>query len=90
MRFLTILTLKTEKAKEATERFKKWTPPEGLKWVLPPHTILGRNQTVSIVEVDDPVVLAKVDRFWRDICTFEIMPIMDSREIAGTLPVPIP
>jgi len=81
MRFLTILKWKPEKAKEITERFKKWTPPEGLKWILPPHTIMGKNQTVSVVEVDDPVVLAKVDRFWRDICTFETNLIMDSREI---------
>jgi hypothetical protein len=81
MRFLTILTWKPEKAKEVTERFKKWTPPEGLKWILPPHTIMGKNQTVSIVESDDPVVLAKIDRFWRDISTFETLPIMASSEI---------
>ena len=81
MRFLTILKWKPEKAKEITERFKKWTPPEGLKWILPPHTIMGKNQTVNVVEVDDPVVLAKVDRFWRDICTFDTNLIMDSREI---------
>jgi hypothetical protein len=81
MRFLTVFTWKSEKAKEITERFKKWTPPEGLKWILPPHTIMGKNQTVSIVELDDPVVLAKIDRFWRDIGIFETNPIMASSEI---------
>ena len=81
MRFFTLLTWKPERAKEVTERFRKWTAPAGLKWILPPHTILGKNQTVSIVETDDPVVLAKVDRAWRDIATFESLPIMDSREI---------
>jgi len=81
MRFLTILSWKPEKAKEITERFKKWTPPEGLKWILPPHTIMGQNQTISIVESDDPIVLAKIDRFWRDISTFETKPIMASSEI---------
>ena len=86
MRFLTILSWKPEKAKEITERFKKWTAPEGIKWVLPTHTIMGKNQSVSIVDADDPVVLAKVDRFWRDISTFETYPIMESREIIKIKP----
>jgi len=86
MRFLVILTWKPEKAKEITERFKQWTPPEGLKWILPPHTIMGKNQTVDVVECDDPIVLAKVDRFWRDISTFEMYPIMASSEIIKIKP----
>jgi hypothetical protein len=79
MRFLSLLSWEPDKAKEITERFLKWVPPEGLKWILPPHTVMGQNQTVSIVEIDDPKVLAKVDRYWRDIAVFESSPIMDSR-----------
>jgi len=86
LRFLSILSWEPEKAHEVTERFKKWKVPEGLKWILPPHTLMGRNQSASIVETDDPKVLAKVDRYWRDIAEFESFPIMDSREIAKVTP----
>jgi len=86
MRFLIIVSWKPKKAKEITERFKKWTVPEGIKMVLPPHAIMGKNQSVGIVDVDDPVVLAKVDRFWRDISIFEFYPIMETREIIKIKP----
>jgi len=77
---------KPKNAKEITERFTKWKPPEGFTWILPPHTLMGKNQTVSIVESDDPIVLAKVDRYWRDICVFETYPIMETREIIKIKP----
>jgi hypothetical protein len=33
MRFVTIMSWKPENAKEITERYKQWTPPEGITYI---------------------------------------------------------
>jgi hypothetical protein len=80
------MSWKPENAKEITERYKEWTPPEGITYILPPHTMMGRNQSVTVSEVDDPMVLAKIDRAWRDIVTMESCPVMESAEIMKVKP----
>jgi hypothetical protein len=81
MRFLMWLSWEPDRAKEMTERFKKWVTPEGVKGILPTHTVMGRNEAFSITEVDDPKLLAIYDRRWRDIAVVEFIPIMETSEI---------
>ena len=83
MRFLTIATFSPENAKAATERFKQWTIPEGITIVLPTHTLMGRHQTVSVIETDDPTAIAKMTREWRDLLNIEVIPIMESSQIVN-------
>ena len=70
-------------AKEVTERFKKWTPIGDVKFHFPIHTILGANKAFTVVEVDDVETMARNLRGWGDICTYDIRPIMDSRELVA-------
>lgn len=70
-------------AKEVTERFRKWTPIGDVKFYFPIHTILGANKAFTIVEVDDVETMARNLRAWADICTYDISPIMDSRELVS-------
>ena len=81
MRFLVWMSWEPDKANEVTERFKKWVTPEGVKGILPTQTVMGRNEAFSIIEIDDPKLLAVYDRRWRDIAVFEMLPIMESSEI---------
>jgi len=80
MKYLTILSWKPKDAKKVTELFIKWKPPEGLKFLYGPCTVLGGNKTVCIAELTDEA-FAKVDRYWRHICATEYYPIMDAAEI---------
>ena len=70
-------------AKEVTERFKKWKPIGNVKFYFPIHTILGANKAFAVVEVDDAETMARNLRTWSDICTYDIRPIMDSRELVS-------
>ena len=85
MRFVSIMSWEPEKAKEVTELFLKWKPPEGFKFLYGPCTVLGGNKTVSIIETDT-VALAKIDRYWREVTKSEIWPIMDTADIAKMKP----
>jgi hypothetical protein len=86
MRYLSILSWKPENAKEITERFKQWKRPEGITYLLPPHTVIGQNKSISVAEIDDPMAMAKIDRYWRDISVFEVYPIMESADIIKVKP----
>lgn len=68
-------------AKEVSERFSKWKPKGDVKFYFPIHTILGANKAFSVIEVDDIETMARNLRDWADICTYDIRPIMDSREL---------
>jgi len=74
---------KGKDAKEVTERFKKWKPIGDVKFYFPIHTILGANKAFTVLEVDDAEKMAINLRAWSDICTYEILPIMDSRELVA-------
>jgi hypothetical protein len=82
MRFLISMSYEPDKAKEVTERFKKWVTPEGVKTILPTITVMGRNRSVTVWDVDDPKLLAILERRWRDLGVLEILPIMESTQIA--------
>ena len=80
MKFLSIMKWKPEDAEKITELFKKWKAPEGMKFHHGPCTVLGQNKSVSIIETTDEA-WAKVDRYWRTVCTMESYPLMDAVEI---------
>lgn len=81
MKYLGIMSWKPKDAEKVTELFLKWKPPEGLRFLCGPYTVLGANKSVSIVESTDEA-FAKVDRYWRHVCTQETYPLMESAEIA--------
>jgi hypothetical protein len=81
MKYLGIMSWKPEDAEKVTDLFLKWKKPEGLRWVYGPCTMIGHNKSVSIFEGPDEAI-AKIDRYWRNTCTSEIYPIMESAEIA--------
>jgi hypothetical protein len=41
---------------------------------------MGENRAFTVIEVDDIKTLAMNLRDWTDLCTYDISPIMDSRE----------
>ena len=71
---------KGKNGKEVTERFRKWKPKGDVKFYFPIHTIMGENRAFTVIEVDDVKTLAVNLRDWTDLCTYDISPIMDSRE----------
>ncbi len=80
MKFLTIMSWEPDNATKITEAFLKWKPPEGLKFIYGPSTMLGQNKSVSVVEITDEA-WAKVDRYWRELCVMETYPLMDTVEL---------
>ncbi len=85
LKYLAILTWRPEEAQKVTDLYLKWKIPEGLIFILTPHNILGANKSVSVCEASDEA-LAKVDRYWRQVCNIEIMPLMDVRELIKIRP----
>jgi hypothetical protein len=75
------MSWKQENAQKITELYKQWKPPEGLKILYGPCTVLGGNKSISIFESTDEA-WAKVDRYWRHITHSEVFPLMDAKDIA--------
>jgi hypothetical protein len=82
MKFLVVWSWACENRKAVRERFEKWKPAEGTKFLFPVHSILGQNSAFTITEGDSIEQIVKNVDPWTDICTFEISPIIDSRELA--------
>jgi len=81
MKFLITWTWKGKDAKEVTERFRKWKPVGDVKFLFPIHTVIGARKAFTISEGSDIETMAKNVTPWTDICTYEINPIIDSREL---------
>jgi len=67
-------------SKEVTERFTKWKPKGKYKTLYPISTMIGRNKAFMVSEADDIAEAQKDVAQWSDLCTFEFIPIMDSRD----------
>ena len=80
MKFLVIFSYSSENAVKVRERFKTWSPPEGMSYVFPPHSIIGANKSVNLVEAENEEALAKAANVWTDLGSFKIYPLIDSRE----------
>ncbi len=85
MRYLARLEWPPSEAQAVTEQYLRWKPPEGLKFILEPHTIIGGNQAIIVVECTDEA-LAKIDRYWRQICSIHISPVMVSKDLIKIRP----
>ena len=79
MKFLMVWWWTNENAKEVTARFSKWKQKGKQKALYPMSTMVGRNKAFAVVETDDVAELYKDIRDWTDLCTYDIIPIMDSR-----------
>ena len=66
-----------------TERFKKWNPVGNVKIYFPIHTLIGQNSAFAVTEVEDIKTLVMNIEPWTDLCTFEISPCIDSRELVA-------
>ena len=80
MKFLVVWWWAPKDAKEVTERFMKWKPKGKYKNLYPVSTMIGMNKAFQILECDDIAEAQKDVSLWNDLCTFKIIPIMDSRE----------
>ena len=80
MKFLIIFSFPSENVDKVRERFKTWTPPEGMKYIFPPHSIIGTNKSMNIVEAENEEALGKAAINWTDLGSFKIYPIMASSE----------
>ncbi len=85
LRYLAQLEWKPEEAQKVTDHYLRWKPPEGLMFVLEPHTVIGGNKAVLVVECSDEA-LAKVDRYWRQVCSIHIVPVMLSKDLIKIKP----
>ena len=81
MRFLAVGSYELDKAEAVTERTKSWTCPEGIKIILPGHVIIGQTKSITVIDIEDPKILVKINRAWRDIMIFKFYPIMETSEI---------
>ena len=78
MKFLTVWWWANENAKEVTTRFSKWKQKGKWKTLYPISTMVGRNKAFMVSENDDIAEVQKDIAHWADICTFDLIPIMDS------------
>ena len=86
MKFLTVWWWSNENAKAVTKRFSTWKQKGKWKTLYPMSTMVGRNKSFSVTEADDIMEVQKDLSDWTDLCTFEIIPIIDSREaVAASL-----
>jgi hypothetical protein len=85
MKFLVMWSWSCENSQKVTERFSKWKPLPDTKLLYPIHTVIGANWAFSIAEADKAEAIAMEVQPWTDICTYEILPIMDSRELVAAL-----
>jgi len=80
LKFLSVWWWAPKNAKEVTERFMKWKSRGKYKTLYPVSTMVGMNKAFQIVECDDIAEAQKDLAQWTDLCTFQIIPIMDSSE----------
>lgn len=80
MKFLVVWWWANENAKEVTTRFSKWKQKGKWKILYPISTMVGRNKAFMVSENDDIAEVQKDLAHWTDICTYDIIPIMDSVE----------
>ena len=74
-----------ENAKEVTKRYSTWKQTGKFKSLYPVSMMVGRNEAFTVVEVDDIAEVLKTTAKWNDICTFEITPIIDSKEAVSVI-----
>jgi len=67
-------------SKEVTERFIQWKSKGKYESLYPISTMIGMNKAFMVAEADDIAEVQKDVAQWTDICTFKLIPIMDSRE----------
>ena len=80
LKFLAVWWWKPKDAKAVTDRFKEWKQQGKYKVLYPTSTMIGMNKAFMVFEVDDVAEIQKDVANWTDLCTFKIIPIMDSRE----------
>jgi hypothetical protein len=85
MKFLVTWSWSCENSQKVTERFSKWKPLPETKFLYPIHTVIGANWAFCTVEGDNAEAMVREVQPWTDICTYEILPIMDSREVVAAL-----
>ena len=80
MKILAVWWWAPKNAKEVTDRFMKWKSTGKYKSLYPMSTMIGMNKAFMISDVDDIAEIQKDVAHWSDLCTFQFIPIMDSRE----------
>ena len=85
MKFLMIWWWANENTKEVTKRYSTWKPVGKFKSLYPTSSMIGRNKAFTVVEADDIAEVLKTTSKWNDICTFDIIPIMDSKDLLSVV-----
>ena len=80
MKMLVVWWWAPKNSKEVTERFDKWKSKGKYTSLYPISTMIGMNKAFMVAEADDIAEVQKDVAQWTDICTFKLIPIMDSRE----------
>ena len=82
MKFLITWSWMCENRLEVAERFAKWKPVGDVKFLFPIHTIIGANTAFTIIDGSETEEMVRNIEPWTDICTYEISPIIDARDLA--------
>lgn len=81
MKFLVVWWWANENAKEVTTRYSKWKQKGNWKTLYPISSMVGRNKAFMVTEGDDILEIQKDLSPWTDICTYDIIPIMNSVDV---------
>jgi hypothetical protein len=77
MKLLVVGSWSTEHSKEVNERWKQRKQKGKWRDLYPFASMIGRNKSFHVVELDDIAELYKDLRDWVDLETFEIIPLED-------------
>jgi hypothetical protein len=80
MKILAVWWWAPKNAKEVTERYMTWKSTGKYKALYPMSTMIGMNKAFMIADVDNIAEIQKDVAQWSDLCTFKLIPIMDSPE----------
>lgn len=81
MKFLMTWYWANENALEVRKRYSTFNDEGKYKTLYPTSTMIGRNMAFMVFETDDIAEVTKLTAKWTDVCTFDVIPIMDSNDL---------
>jgi len=75
MKFLVEWHTKTKYREKLNKLLEEWKPPNGFKFLIPPHHVVGGHRGMGVIEADDVEIIQKGLGFFMDYADFVVTPI---------------